>query len=57
MDLATVSGASFANRNRLGDNVTRGVVREVHHFRARVLVLTVISEGDGEYFAASAFAF
>ena len=56
VDLATVSGASFADRDRLGDDVTRGVVREVHHFCAGILVLTVICKCDREHFAASAFA-
>ena len=54
--LAAVGGASFADRNRLGDDVTRGIVSEVHHFSAGVLVLAVVGKCDGQHFAAGAFA-
>ena len=55
--LAAVGGAAFADGDRFGDDVARGVVREVHHLRAGVLVLAIVGQSDGENFAASATPF
>lgn len=57
VNLATVSRATFADRDRLGDDVGSRVVRGVNHFRTGVLVLAVIREGDGNDLSTSALSF
>ena len=56
VDLATVGGAPFADGDRLGNDVRSRVIGGVDHLGTRVLVLAGVGEGDGDDFAAGAFA-
>src|ERR1700736_143763 len=57
MHEAAISRAACADRNRFRNNVRSRLISGVNHFRAGVLVLTIVSERDGEHFAASFGAF
>ena len=52
VDQAAVSGAAFADGDRFGNDVAGCLIGSVNHFRAGVLMLTVIGERDGKNFAA-----
>ena len=56
VDLAAVGGAAFADGDGLRNDVGGGVVGEVDHFGAGVLVLAGVGEGDGNDFTTGAFA-
>ena len=57
VDHATVGGAARAHADRLGNDIARRVVRRVDHLRARILVLTVAGQRDGNHFPARPPAF
>ena len=57
VDLAAVGGAAFADGDGLRNDVGGGVVGEVDHLGAGVLVLAGVGEGDGDDFTTGAFAF
>src|SRR5690606_19665798 len=57
VNLAAIGGAALANGDGFRDDVGRRVVGGVDHFRAGVLVLSVVGERDGDDFAAGAFTF
>src|SRR5205085_9186808 len=57
LDESAIGRAAFPNADALGNDVAGGFVCRVHHFRARVLMLSVAGQGDGKDFAASAPAF
>ena len=47
-----ISGATFADGDRFGDNVAGRLIGSVDHLRAGVLVLAVVGECNGKNFAA-----
>src|SRR6266576_5441057 len=49
---AAVSGATFADRDRFGNDVARRLVGSMNHLCAGVLMLTIIGKRDGQDFAA-----
>ena len=51
MNEAAVGSAAGPDRNRLRDNVRRRFIGGVNHFRARVLMLAVVGQRNGEHFA------
>src|SRR5881398_3484190 len=48
---SAVSGATFADGYRFGNNVAGSFIGCVDHLRASVLVLSIVGERDGENFA------
>src|SRR5881227_1576313 len=52
MHEAAISGATFANRDRFGNDVAGGFIGGMNHLRAGVLMLAVISKRDRQNFAA-----
>src|SRR3954451_20226426 len=56
LDQPTVGGAPAAAGDRLGDDGARGVRCAVHHLGARVLVLALAGEGDGQRLALGVLA-
>src|SRR5690606_955412 len=56
LDQAAVGGAATAAGHRLGDDVGRGVRGHVDHLGARVLVLSLAGEGDGQGLALGVLA-
>ena len=57
VDEAAIGGAASADGDRFGNDVAGRFIGGVDHFRAGVLMLTVVGERDGKNFAARFAAF
>src|ERR1700680_642143 len=52
MHQAAIGSAPFAYTDTLGNNIARGLIGRVDHFRAGILVLTVTRQSDADHLAA-----
>ena len=57
VDESAISSAAFADRDRFRNDVRRRFIGGVNHFRAGVLMLSVVCQRDGKNFAARFAAF
>src|SRR5260370_27476791 len=57
VDQAAISGAAFANGDAFGNDVAGRFIGGVNHLAARVLMLTLLGEGNTETFAARLSSF
>jgi len=49
MHQAAIGRAPFAYTDTLGNNIARGFIGRVDHFRAGILVLTVTRQSDADH--------